>query len=373
VRTARTILLYLLLTCASALLVWLVMSERQREDLLASLGLLALATQAFTPAEIGLRTDSGQPPLEATEGSVPGADGTPRSLCRVRVRALTDVEDEGIYRWEDESGRTVFGDQPPPGTTARRMSEYENEEQFSRIRFKDHGDRFGPGLKSAFPGDAGAIARLLHSELDLPIRQVDVTVTLEPSDIRLSQRDGAGRHTAGLYRSGARGVFVKEQRTFAATRSTARHEASHAMLAAMYGPTPTWLNEGLAEVMSTLSVSGQLATLNVDRQHAAGLKALAPQFRAGSLRSLLSLDGRAWRETPVTKSYGASWALMHLLMESRNGRRVISALLAAQGATPCQAIDSMAIIDQTWPGGAAALERSWLARMRGGAWGPVSF
>ena len=60
-------------------------------------------------------------------------------------------------------------------------------------------------------------------------------------------------------------------------------------------------------------------------------------------------------------------------MESSTGREVISALLVAQGEAPCRPIDSMAIIDEAWPGGAAALERSWLARLSGARWAPITF
>ena len=373
-RTVRTTLLYFLLTLASAGLVWLVMSERQREELLAAVGLLELATDTFTPAVIGSRSDFDTPPAaSAAQAPGTGAYGTPRSMCRDRSRQITEVDREGIYRWEDDNGRPVFGDQPPPGIRARRLGEYDADEQFSRVRFKDRGRRYGPRLKSVYPGDARTVARVLRSALALPIRQVDVTVTIEPPDARLTLRDGQGRHLTGLYRSGARDIFVKEQGTFAATRATARHETSHAMLAAMYGPTPTWLNEGLAEVMSTLKVSGQLATLEVDRQHAALLKARATEFGPGSLRALLSLDGRSWLETPMTRSYSASWSLVHLLMESSAGRAMISALLAAQSEAPCRPIDSTAIIDQTWPGGATALERSWLARLSSARWAPINF
>ena len=373
-RTVRTILLYLLLTLASAGLVWLVMSERQREEFLAAVGLLELATNTFTPAEIGLRSDFGTAPAApAAHALGTGAYGTPRSMCRDRSRHITEVDPEGIYSREDNNGRPIFGDRPPPGVPARRMSEYDADEQFSTVRFTDRGKRFGARLKSVYPGDARSVARVLRSALALPIRQVDVTVTIEPPGTRLTPEDGQSRHLAGLYRSGARAIFVKEQGTFAGTRSTARHETSHAMLAAMYGPTPTWLNEGLAEVMSILKVSGQLATLEVDRQHAALLKVRAAEFRPGSLRALLNLDGRSWLATSFTRSYGASWSLVHLLMESSTGREVISALLVAQGEAPCRPIDSMAIIDEAWPGGAAALERSWLARLSGARWAPITF
>lgn len=377
-RTLRLVTLFLILTTASTLLCWQVMTNDQRREFLTSIGVAGSVEKATLPTvhDPTVRDPAAATtePREPVSQQPTTAYGHPESLCRDWSRPTTEVDRAPIYRWTDANGRLRFGDRPPPGVPAERMNErLPAPEQFARPSFVDRGTRFGPQLSSVYPADAAAVGRVLRTALGLPVRQIDVKLTLAPAGQALVGEGFSGGHLVGLYIHGQREIAVQEQASLASTRVVARHETSHAMLAALYGPTPPWINEGLAELAGALEQAGQMRSIQVNLGHAQRLRFLATQYEAGSLARLLTMDAPTWKSLPLTQTYAPAWALAHLLMESDAGRGVLKAVLAAQLETPCRAIDSVRIIDRYWPGGARALEQAWIARMRSGSWQALNF
>ncbi|HSG91681.1 MAG TPA: DUF4124 domain-containing protein [Pseudomonadales bacterium] len=370
-RPLRLIILWLVLTLAIGLFCWWEMTDAQRREVLAWIGSAITLDAAPPPQVLTLPGDAEAPPQRSYATT---AYGLPARLCRDWSRPTTAVEKAPIYRWTDPDGRVQFGDRPPAGVTAQDMNALLGaSEQFARTSFVDRGVRLGPQLSSVFPTDAAAVGRILRLELGLAVRQIDVRLTLEPPGQALSGEGLSGRHAVGLYTHGRREIAVQEQSTLARTRAIARHETSHAMLAALYGPTPPWINEGLAEVAESLELAGQMRSPQVNHGHAQVLRSAARGLGAGSLETLLTMDARTWKDLPTAQTYAPAWALVHLLMETGAGRRVLKAVLTAQAAAPCQVIDSGRIIDRDWPGGTRALERAWLSRMRSSSWQALHF
>lgn len=137
------------------------------------------------------------------------------------------------------------------------------------------------------------------------------------------------------------------------------HEASH-YLTSHSGPTPRWLNEGLAQVLETATVRGNALTVRTPPHHA---QILASVGRP-TVVSLITHPG-AWNELPSDQAgplYIQGWALTALLLSNAKGQETIRAILAAWRTAPGNA-STRSAIEQTYPGGLDGLEAAF-ARWR---------
>ncbi|MCC5873744.1 MAG: hypothetical protein JJU22_15185 [Gammaproteobacteria bacterium] len=347
---------------------WYWSSPDQREAALIRLGL--------APAQSD--SEAGPQPLPISARS-PFHDRRPMDRCRAPTRDTDDVDDHPVYRWRGEHGEWVFSDRPEPAADLEDLSDrYRAREQFARVQVRGEHSRFPAELRSVIGNDVEQMSRVLRDALDLPIRQIDLDIVLYRDRDSFASSSGnasaLGRNVSGFYQHGTNQVSILEQPGFKATREVARHEASHAMLAGMYGVTPVWLNEGLAEVMTRLETRGQLRELTVHTAHARSVQRQFQSGGRGALETLLNHDHASWRLGPSTRTYPQAWSLVHELLRHEPGRRLIQAVLAAQEATPCRPIDSIALVQTHFPGGMTGLEQRWLRRARSGDWqAPLRF
>jgi hypothetical protein len=292
--------------------------------------------------------------------------------CRAPTRSVTDVELDGVYRWTDDDGQVHFSDRPPVAVKAVDLSsQFAPSEQFARVSLTNAGSRFATEMQGALAADVAHMGRILRDVLEIPVRQIDLDVTLYGSADAMRAANSFNiptQHIAGVYEHGRNRVVIADQTDFEATRRVARHELSHAMLAGIYGYTPFWLNEGLAEAMSALDVVGHNRVLTVLRGYANHLRTDGALQAPRALATLLSLDATGWHANAWQQTYAPAWALVHELLSHADGRELIRAVLAEQQARPCEPLDSPAIVDAAYPGGLDALELRWQRRMRDGAW-----
>ena len=278
-----------------------------------------------------------------------------------------------IYRWRGADGEWVFSDRRQQDRPAENLSNrYRANEQFARVQVRGEGSRFPDQIRSVIGNDVQQMSRILRDALDLPVRQIDLDIVLygDRDAFRASSGDATSlsANVRGFYQSRTNMVAILELPGFEATRRVARHEASHAMLQGMYGSTPVWLNEGLAEVMTRLEVTGQLRELTVHTAHAATVKRRLGGG-TGELARLLRHDHASWRASAADATYPFAWSLVHELLRDAHGRALLRAVLDAQAAAPCRHIDSEALVRAHYPGGFRALEERWLRQAGTGNWG----
>ncbi|WP_437963183.1 tetratricopeptide repeat protein [Sorangium sp. So ce260] len=155
------------------------------------------------------------------------------------------------------------------------------------------------------------------------------------------------------------------------TRLTFQHELAHHFIAQSIGPTPAWLNEGLAQFYSTFRLQDGYATIGAplpDRSFVKGAfwhtanngsftRSLIPASQARSATELIHLDrddfygssgdpSQAARRR-VTSNYLSSWALVHMLINGPEPyvRRFTSFLEAASRGAPVRQAFAEAIRD----------------------------
>jgi hypothetical protein len=157
------------------------------------------------------------------------------------------------------------------------------------------------------------------------------------------------QHTAAFYQSGADRDYIVMGRLDEAAIPIVVHEYSHLFLRHAGGRFPVWLNEGMAEVFSTMRPeSGRIRYGDPHGDHLAHLRSGVALF---DLTRLFAVD----HDSPEYNSrnhagvlYAQSWALVHMLhMDERyeskfwdfvaqvaNGASAADAMTAVWGRTP---------------------------------------
>lgn len=174
--------------------------------------------------------------------------------------------------------------------------------------------------------------------------------------------------------AGVIGMFVPElhlmlidARSTPDPAATLLHETSHAMLDAMPGNYPIWLHEGLAETFESMDRQSPQLVLQTNLYARKGLEILLRQKPdLLDLKQYLSLDLPTWRKldgnfpvgnTTLNYSRSLGWGLVRFLVESRQGQAALNRLI--QNARQASPLNSAQVLDQSWPGGLARLQRDW--------------
>lgn len=148
---------------------------------------------------------------------------------------------------------------------------------------------------------------LAHSVPEQPLRIIDLGSDAEYS--RYLVKPGA----YGCYQRGRRGDYIILRDLDPAHGQVAIHEYTHFVVEHSGLRLPIWLNEGVAELYSTLEMQGDLCVIG--RAHAGRLAALGT-FRRLPLDVLFSADASSrYYNDPAAMQifYAESWAVTHML------------------------------------------------------------
>jgi len=280
----------------------------------------------------------------------------------------------GIYRWTDAEGRAQFGDRPPldAGTGAQELSErYRGREIPFRFQIIPVGCDIPPDTRVKVEVAVSKIYEILSSRLGLRFSS-------DPSfDIRIFKDKesyanyGEGPPLAGL----ASGYYLPDrneavtwrQRSFEEMIQVIAHEATHALMRHRFGKVPPWLNEGLSEYFERMGVFGKAVVIHPNREWD---EIVRQKIRDGSivpLREYLALSQQAWQmhDFPDNGSYAQAWSLIHFLMSTPEGTRLLGRLLDSLDRVGVEDFSAEDIIDAEFDGGLAALQTRWLAWVLG--------
>ena len=151
------------------------------------------------------------------------------------------------------------------------------------------------------------------------------------------------------------------------TMATARHEATHVIVAGLFGDTPPWLNEGLAEYYESLLVDGQRTLVNPQPQwHRAVGDALDAGYPA-SMAEYMLLDRQQWYGVNRRLHYALGWAVVHFLMSSDDGRRLLAGYLKELADNYCSEVNRLAWLEDYGSAGVRDFERDfrrWMLNTR---------
>lgn len=287
---------------------------------------------------------------------------------------VTKADTPVIYHWKDERGGQYYGDRPPVGSNATTYQpQLPSRLEYFNLSIEHRGKINTVDVRSQLTPQVHGIYQILGEMIGSNrLRKVNLNIALYPdrnSYLRFAQ-SVTGRNmsnTAGFYSSRLNEAATYIQATPDETMEIARHESTHVIVGGVLGLAPVWLNEGLAEYFSLISISGFSKKVSEKASSLALAREGVAQGYPRNLAALLSLDSDEWRSARQASHYAISWALVYFLMSSAEGKTAIGDLMQRLADDYCRRIDTMAILDASYPGGINKLQQDFYRWLGNGA------
>ena len=167
------------------------------------------------------------------------------------------------------------------------------------------------------------------------------------------------RTNSGFYTSTNNEAVVFQGNNPDFMRAVIRHEATHVMMAGLYGVTPSWFNEGLAEYFEQLQLSGQSRQIAPVGYHWEHLQKQQADGRLMALQSYVNLPPQAWYGGDLQDNYAMAWSLVYYLMSEPQGKTFLKGMMNEMAEDYCWSTPGSDYFDAHYPGGFNAFEAGW--------------
>ncbi|SQH76713.1 conserved protein of unknown function [Shewanella benthica] len=264
-----------------------------------------------------------------------------------------------IYSWTDENGQMHFTDDDRQYAQHDiALTQYQEPEYSFELEVNSAGGKLPLFYKDKVTAAIKKVSDIYKSYLPHSgVAPVKVNLTLAKS--KASYNNLQAKYAPKLGPS--QGFYVARQNMAVVhhkndrqAHQTSVHESVHVLNAGLFGPTPRWFNEGMAEYFESIEMSGLSATIPArDWKRTLAGKQL-------SLNALLSSKRQTWAGSQQSSMYAQSHSLIHFLMSTEQGKQTITALLAHMVQTRCEASDPKSILSR-YPGGLNRLQNDWIA------------
>ena len=268
-----------------------------------------------------------------------------------------------IYQWRDQQGRLHFGDQSEDIAAQDVSEQYRSREQFFELHIEAINTKLPLFLRDKISVSINKIFLVLSQSLNinqLHHLQLNLKLFGVSSEFQsyLNTRAPNLKGATGLYNARENEAAVLMHTTENVSLNVIRHEASHTIMANLYGITPLWLNEGFAEYFEGLKVSGFETTVYPNTHW---LQMLNENSRSGtiSLNAYLALKPQQWQGENITQNYALAWSLIYFLLSSTQGKALLQTYFEALAVDRCLIPDAQVIFEQSYPGGLAQLNQDW--------------
>lgn len=286
---------------------------------------------------------------------------------------------EQVYRWQDGDGVTHFSDQKPASPAVTKLSRIAVEKldyfnaKFNRNQSTMSADTFlriqsGVTLIYRILTDVIGVEQSRHIALNM--RFIDSKEAFHQH--RLLVAPDTSPNATGFYSTATNESVIYSGMGDRITEKIALHEATHAIVAAMFGTTtPTWLNEGLASYLEELEIKGdQARRVGHDRRRLE----IVRQASVPDLASLLYTSHTQWYSAAsLENNYAFSWSVVRFMMSDKRSIGILGGMLNELAKGQCLEIDARAHINRRYPGGFIAFEADWQRWLHHGMEGVQSF
>lgn len=359
---SRFWLLFILGAVATTAIVWQHATEEQKRQLLAKLGV-----QLPAPTKQPL-SQVYEPQLTSVKKTHFKVEGWQMGgyQCAPETKSVTEVEPTSrIYKWVDKQGKVHFTDKAPQQHGSTDLSnKYQRKEQYFRLTVAQEGKTLPVWLKDKLTADTRKVFQIMTNRLSLEdLRQVTLTIKVfdqqSQFDRYRSQVAPATKTNSGFYNPKLNIAAVMRQRNDQNTYAVARHEATHVIIAGLFGFIPSWFTEGLAEYFEQLELSGQLAIIKPNKYW---LNLLARQLDQNQLMGFdqyFGFNGKNWYAQDLSTMYATAWSIVFYLMEKPESQELLGKYMKALSKDKCQIIDAKSFFNQNYPGGLMAFEKGW--------------
>ncbi len=296
--------------------------------------------------------------------------GTPSLCLETPTRSINTVDKTSIYHWTDENGQVHFSDSKPKKQKSREVTDrYASKKQYFRMNLTSPETGLPTLLGEHLQRDVDAIYSYLSDRMaPQHLRQVDLNLkvfnTQKGFEQYRLQHAPLLTSAVGFYTSANNEAVVMQQIYDQKTRAIARHEATHVINAGLFGRSPIWFNEGIAEYFESYDYARLKAGTNQTNPYR--LNHLASKLNQGQLPPLkdyLLLTDSKWRANEPRTMYAMAWSIIYLLQNHHEGERFTRELFAEMAENPCDTLDPIRFWDDHYPGGFAKFESRWKAAL----------
>lgn len=288
-----------------------------------------------------------------------------QKLCTGGFQSVYQTQSSRVYSWTNADGAKSYSDRPT--RSARDLSTaYATKKQYFSLQL-DSTRTLPPLLQENLRRDVTAIYQFLSQKLrkeHLTQTQLRMTIASTPQDFdriikKYHSSNAAQAKLSGFYTYRHNRTFVKQSKH---TRSVARHEATHAINAVLFGTTPRWFNEGIAVYFGSQDyLQLQQGTTKVSPHRMQTLKETLP----------LSLTAFLSRNEKDSLNYSIGWSLIYFLNHHANHtasytarQTIFTQLLHNLARHRCKDPDLITLINENYPGGLTRFENTWAQWIR---------
>ncbi|RTR38784.1 DUF4124 domain-containing protein [Shewanella canadensis] len=282
-----------------------------------------------------------------------------------------DKGKQQIYSWTDENGQVHFTDDARQGDEHDlSLTTYQDAEYSFELAVKSTGSRLPLAFKDKITAAIKKVSEIYEMYLP-PSGVAPVSVDLTLATTKSSYQSLQSQYASSLGPS--QGFYVAQynmaavwHRSDKQAYQTSVHESVHVINAGLFGPTPRWFNEGLAEYFEGIRMSGYAAKIP-PREWKRVFSG-----KSVSLDTLFRAKQETWAGSQQTLLYSQSHSLVHFLMSTPKGKITMKALLANLVETRCAPSDYVSVLN-TYPGGLTRLQADWVSWMNSERYRTQSF
>ena len=280
-----------------------------------------------------------------------------------RVNSTLLNKNYTVYEWNDLNGRTQISDKRPiSGYTKLRIKNLRVDGFFklsidnsqARLPAFTHG-YIEKGVQKIYKSltDVIKVAEVRATHLKLRF----ISDKKQFHAYRIKAVPDTSYKTTGFYTDRLNEATIWAVGNRDHITRIALHEATHAIVAGMFGGTPTWLNEGLASFFEKTVIEGtNIYSYSVINEHLRRLHS----SRLPSLSNHFTQTHQQWHNDKKSDlNYAVDWSLVFYMMSSPQGRALLRYMLDNLAVNNCNGFDTKQFINQHYQGGLNRFERGW--------------
>lgn len=288
------------------------------------------------------------------------------SCEKPKAQDLNNTNQQKIYKWVDDDGRTHFGEK----------TNVENENRAENLSKQYEGNRKPVDFTIRYPGwqgdsiiesDIKRQTRIVFKILSQFIprayqRKINIKIVIfenyQKYNVHRKIHKNRPRSIA-YYNSTENTIFLPYYSNNHRMMAMVRHEISHAIIAGMLGSVPVWINEGLAEYMETFTWQLNWIEAEPSSERYGHLGEMKMKF-------LENIDRLNSYGIDSDRSYLEAQARIFFLLDHQMGRNWLRSSFEMYGKNPCAKVSTKQLFEDYYPGGAQEVSRNFSAWLNKG-------
>lgn len=274
---------------------------------------------------------------------------------------ITIKKKSRIYRWTDDAGKVHFSDSQFNDAATQQVNlKLRKELEYFSLKLSGDeqptlfSDELSTRITKVYQLLSNMIPRQKLGKVTVDLKMFENHAEYDRYSRFFSKNLG---HQADGYYIMRYNQAVVYKRNDEHAGQVALHESTHVINAGIFGYIPRWLDEGLAEYMENMTVTGQSAQI---QPNASWIKNSRIKVnRMVSFNELFSAKRHAWNGSKQHSYYATSWALIYFLMSSEEGTHWLGSLLTEKAGKRCERTITLDYIDDFYPGGLYNLQQQF--------------